>query len=383
MEENNKFDDIRPYNPDEVPAAMQRIAESDGFPIVASYVFPDQDIKELRTMVANLKTTEEFQSKVMAQFNEQVIKRSISEFTVEGIDTLQKDVPYLYVSNHRDIVLDSSLLQYRLHSLGFQTTEITFGANLMCSPLIIDIGKSNKMFRVERGGTPKEFYRCSLHLSEYIRHVITEKHSSVWIAQRNGRTKDGVDKTDQGIIKMFGMSRNDDKIKSLAELNIIPVSVSYEWESCDYLKAFELYISRNQKYIKRPGEDVTSILSGITQPKGRVHFEICPKIREDELAAFDGLTANEYHQQVAQLIDQRIISHYRLWPNNYIAHDMLHGNNTYREYYTDEEKQLFIEHMAVLNQMAQLEQYEVTDLDALYDIFLGIYANPVNQKHIK
>ena len=383
MEKYDKFDDIRPYNPDEVPAAMQRIAESDGFPIVASFVFPDQDIKKLRTMVANLKTTEEFQSKVMAQFNEQVIKRSTTEFNVEGIDTLQKDVPYLYVSNHRDIVLDSSLLQYKLHSLGFQTTEITFGANLMCMPLIIDIGKSNKMFRVERGGTPKEFYRCSLHLSEYIRHVITEKHSSVWIAQRNGRTKDGLDKTDQGIIKMFGMSRNDDKIKSLAELNIIPVSVSYEWESCDYLKAFELYISRNQKYIKRPGEDVTSILTGITQPKGRVHFEICPQIREEELSAFDCMTANEYHQQVARLIDQRILSHYRLWPNNYIAHDMLYGTNTYRELYTDEEKQLFVEHMAVLNQMAQLEQYEVTDLDALYDIFLRIYANPVNQKLVK
>lgn len=383
MEKYDKFDDIRPYNPDEVPAAMQRIAESEGFPIVASFVFPDQDIKKLRTMVANLKTTEEFQSKVMAQFNEQVIKRSTTEFNVEGIDTLQKDVPYLYVSNHRDIVLDSSLLQYKLHSLGFQTTEITFGANLMCMPLIIDIGKSNKMFRVERGGTPKEFYRCSLHLSEYIRHVITEKHSSVWIAQRNGRTKDGLDKTDQGIIKMFGMSRNDDKIKSLAELNIIPVSVSYEWESCDYLKAFELYISRNQKYIKRPGEDVTSILTGITQPKGRVHFEICPQIREEELSAFDCMTANEYHQQVARLIDQRIISHYRLWPNNYIAHDMLYGTNTYREHYTDEEKQLFVEHMAVLNQMAQLEQYEVTDLDALYDIFLRIYANPVNQKLVK
>ena len=383
MEKYDKFDDIRPYNPDEVPAAMQRIAESEGFPIVASFVFPDQDIKKLRTMVANLKTTEEFQSKVMAQFNEQVIKRSTTEFNVEGIDTLQKDVPYLYVSNHRDIVLDSSLLQYKLHSLGFQTTEITFGANLMCMPLIIDIGKSNKMFRVERGGTPKEFYRCSLHLSEYIRHVITEKHSSVWIAQRNGRTKDGLDKTDQGIIKMFGMSRNDDKVKSLAELNIIPVSVSYEWESCDYLKAFELYISRNQKYIKRPGEDVTSILTGITQPKGRVHFEICPQIREEELSAFDCMTANEYHQQVARLIDQRIISHYRLWPNNYIAHDMLYGTNTYRELYTDEEKQLFVEHMAVLNQMAQLEQYEVADLDALYDIFLGIYANPVNQKLVK
>ena len=380
MEKYDKFDDIRPYNPDEVPAAMQRIAESDGFPIVASFVFPDQDIKKLRTMVANLKTTEEFQSKVMAQFNEQVIKRSTTEFNVEGIDTLQKDVPYLYVSNHRDIVLDSSLLQYKLHSLGFQTTEITFGANLMCMPLIIDIGKSNKMFRVERGGTPKEFYRCSLHLSEYIRHVITEKHSSVWIAQRNGRTKDGLDKTDQGIIKMFGMSRNDDKIKSLAELNIIPVSVSYEWESCDYLKAFELYISRNQKYIKRPGEDVTSILTGITQPKGRVHFEICPQIREEELSAFDCMTANEYHQQVARLIDQRINSHYRLWPNNYIAHDMLYGQTVHHDRYTEQEKQAFIEHMAVLDRMAMLEIYGVTDLDALHDIFLGIYANPVDQK---
>ncbi len=380
MEKYDKFDDIRPYNPDEVPAAMQRIAESEGFPIVASFVFPDQDIKKLRTMVANLKTTEEFQSKVMAQFNEQVIKRSTTEFNVEGIDTLQKDVPYLYVSNHRDIVLDSSLLQYKLHSLGFQTTEITFGANLMCMPLIIDIGKSNKMFRVERGGTPKEFYRCSLHLSEYIRHVITEKHSSVWIAQRNGRTKDGLDKTDQGIIKMFGMSRNDDKIKSLAELNIIPVSVSYEWESCDYLKAFELYISRNQKYIKRPGEDVTSILTGITQPKGRVHFEICPQIREEELSAFDCMTANEYHQQVARLIDQRINSHYRLWPNNYIAHDMLYGQTTHRDRYTEQEKQAFIEHMAVLDRMALLEIYGVTDLDALHDIFLGIYAHPVDHQ---
>ena len=380
MEQNNKFDDIRPYYSDEVPAAMQRIAASDGFPIVASYVFPDQDIKQLRAMVAGLKTTEEFQSKVMAQFNEQVIKRSITEFTVEGMDKLQKDVPYLYVSNHRDIVLDSSLLQYKLHTHGFQTTEITFGANLMSTPLIIDIGKSNKMFRVERGGTPKEFYRCSMHLSEYIRHVITEKHSSVWIAQRNGRTKDGRDKTDQGIIKMFGMSYTDDKIQSLASLNIVPVSVSYEWESCDYLKTFELYISRQQKYIKRPGEDVTSILTGITQPKGRVHFEICPAITREELAALDSLTANEYHQQVARLIDQRINSHYRLWPNNYIAHDMLYGQTTHRDRYTEQEKQAFIEHMAVLDRMALLEIYGVTDLDALHDIFLGIYANPVDQK---
>ena len=377
--QTSKFDDIRPYYEEEIPAAMKRIAASDGFPLISSYVFPDKTIREVRDLVSQISTIEEFQSKVMAKFNEQVIDRSIRDFTVEGLHRLAKDVPYLYVSNHRDIVLDSSLLQYQLFTHGFQTTEITFGANLMSGPLIIDIGKSNKMFRVERGGTPKEFYRCSMHLSEYIRHVIVEKKSSVWIAQRNGRTKDGRDRTDQGIIKMFGMSRSDDKIESLAELNIVPVCVSYEWEPCDYLKAFELYMSREQKYIKRPGEDVTSILTGISLEKGRVHFEICPAIDKSELMALSSLTQNEYHMQVARLIDNRITSHYKLWPNNYIAHDMLYGQHRYQDCYTLAEREAFLEHMADLDRLAQKEQYAVTDLDALHEIFLGIYAYPVDK----
>lgn len=380
MSENNKFDDIRPYYEEEIPAAMKRIAASDGFPLIASYIFPDRTIQELRAMVSQITTVAEFQSKVMTEFNHQVIERSIDEFTVEGMHRLKKEIPYLYVSNHRDIVLDSSLLQYQLYLNGFETSEITFGANLMSGPLIIDIGKSNKMFRVERGGTPKEFYRCSLHLSEYIRHVILDKGSSVWIAQRNGRTKDGRDRTDQGIIKMFGMSRSDDKIESLSELNIVPVSISYEWESCDYLKAFELYMSRQQKYIKRPGEDVTSILAGIMQEKGRVHIEICPVIDKSELMALSSLTQNDYNQQVARLIDNRINSHYKLWPNNYIAHDMLYGQVLYRDHYTKEQKEAFLEHLSILDQMAQKEQYAVTDLDALHEIFLGIYAYPVDSK---
>lgn len=377
-----QFDDIRPYHQSEIPAAMQRIAASDGFALIASYVFPDNNIREMRSFVSQIQTIEDFQLKVMKQFNEQVIERSITQFSIDGLQRLSTEVPYLYVSNHRDIVLDSSLLQYELVTHGFQTTEITFGANLMCSPLIIDIGKSNKMFRVERGGTPKEFYRCSMHLSEYIRHVITEKHSSVWIAQRNGRTKDGHDRTDQGIIKMFGMSRTDDKVSSLAQLNIVPVCVSYEWESCDYLKAFELYMSRGQKYIKRPGEDLTSILTGITQPKGRVHFEVCRPIDPSELMALSHLTQGEFHQQVARLIDNRINSSYKLWPNNYIAHDMLYGQSYYQSLYTAEEKQAFIEHMNILDFMAQKEQYAVTDLDSLHEIFLGIYANPVDNKNL-
>ncbi len=374
----NNFDDIRPYFQEEIPAAMQRIASSDGFPIIASYVFPDRSVQEVREEVRSIQTIEEFQSKVMKEFNAQVIKRSITQFTFEGLGHIDHDVPYLYVSNHRDIVLDSSLLQYVLYLNGYPTTEITFGANLMSGPLIIDIGKSNKMFRVERGGTPKEFYRCSLHLSEYIRHVIRDKQQSVWIAQRNGRTKDGSDRTDQGIIKMFSVSNPNDKISSLDELHIVPVSVSYEWESCDFLKAFELYMSRNQKYIKRPGEDITSILTGIMQEKGRVHFEVCPPIKRSELEALNDLTQNEYHQQLARIIDQRIHTHYRLWPNNYIAHDMLYGQTTYQSMYTEAEKQAFLDRMATLDRMAQKEQYAVTDLDALHEIFLGIYANPIN-----
>lgn len=380
MFEMDKFDDIRPYYQEEIPEAMKRIASSDGFPMIASYVFPDRSIKESRAMVSEIKTIEEFQSKVMKVFNEQVIERSITEFTIEGLQRLEKDTPYLYVSNHRDIVLDSSLLQYVLHLHGFQTSEITFGANLMCTPLVIDIGKSNKMFRVERGGTPKEFYRCSMHLSEYIRHVITDKKSSVWIAQRNGRTKDGRDRTDQGIIKMFGMSMPEDKIKALSELNIVPVSVSYEWDSCDYLKAFELYMGRNHKYIKRPGEDLTSILTGIMQEKGRVHFEICPVIDHSELVALSQLTLNEFNQQVARLLDNRINSQYKLWPNNYIAHDMLYGQNLYQDLYTKEEKAAFLEHMNNLDAIAEKDEYTEFDLDVLHQIFLGIYAYPVDSK---
>lgn len=147
-------------------------------------------------------------------------------------------------------MLDASVLQNVLHAHGFQTSEITFGANLMSSSLVIDIGKSNKMFKVERGGNMKDFYKSSVHLSEYIRHAITEKGESVWIAQRNGRTKDGNDATDQGIIKMFGISKREDKIKALSELNIVPLSISYEWETCDYMKALELYQSRSENTSK-------------------------------------------------------------------------------------------------------------------------------------
>ena len=375
-----EFDDIRPYTDEEIPSAMSRIAGSQMLPLLASYVCPEKPLDEVRQLLLSFKTIRDFQYGIMHRVNEQIIANSITEFSFGGTEYLEKGKPYLLVSNHRDIMLDASLLQNLLVDLGLQTSQITFGANLMMNPLVVDIGKSNKMFRVERGATPKEFYRLSLHLSDYIRHTIQEGHS-VWIAQRNGRTKDGNDKTDQGIIKMFGMSGTADKISALDELNILPVSVSYEWEPCDVEKALELYQKQTYgEYHTKPGEDIRSIMQGILQPKGRVHFEICPPVDQSELVAFHNHTQNEYHQQVARLIDRRICAHYRLWPNNYIAHDRLYGDTTYRQHYTDGQREAFDRRLATMLEAGRQTIGTVLDEDRLVELFLGIYANPVNNK---
>lgn len=370
-----RFDDIRPYYDSEIPAAMKRIAESSSFPVLASFVYPGRPLEDLKQMLLGFKTISDFQLEVMKCVNEQVISRSITEFSYNGADNLLRERKYLFVSNHRDIMLDSSLLQYILYKNRHQTSEITFGSNLMNSPLVIDIGKSNKMFRVERGGNMKDLYKSSMHLSEYIRHAIVEKGESVWIAQRNGRTKDGNDATDQGLVKMFCMSKPNDKIEALAELNIVPVSVSYEWEPCDILKTLELYESKYMKYIKKPGEDLNSILTGITQQKGRVHFEICKPLERDILQSMgNGVTGNDYSRAVAGYIDKEIISHYRLYPNNYIAHDIRYGSSEYSNCYSAKEKQLFTDRMNALL------DYADCDTELLYDIYLGIYSNPVDAK---
>lgn len=372
---NTKFDDIRPYEDDEIPEAMKRIASNVSFPLLASYIYPEKPVEEVRKRIAGFKTTYEFQAETMKLVNQRVIENSITRFSCSGLERLSPDKSYLYVSNHRDIMLDSSLLQYHLFINGFDTTEITFGANLMMNPLVVDIGKANKMFKVERpGGNIKDFYQKSLHLSEYIRYVIKEKHQSVWIAQRNGRTKNGIDATDQGIIKMFCMSETSNKIKALADLNIVPVSVSYEWESCDILKALELYASEFTKYTKKPGEDLNSILTGILQRKGNVHFEICEPISVAELSLYERLTKSEYHKAVARLLDSRINTAYRLYPNNYIAHDLRYGSDMYQSLYTKEQRDTFIKHME------KLERYDTCDVDHLKDIFLSIYSNPIDNK---
>jgi Acyltransferase. len=370
----NNYDDIRPYVDAEIPSAMLRITESEAFPLLASWIFPERDLEEVRQLMLSFNTIRAFQHQVMMRVNEQVISRSISSFTYRGFEQLDPQTNYLFVSNHRDIMLDASLLQYLLVKHGRDTSEITFGANLMTPGLVTDIGKSNKMFRVERGGRMRDFYMSSQHLSDYIRHTLLTKHESVWIAQRNGRTKDGLDKTDQGIIKMFCMSQPDDKISALADLHIVPVSVSYEIESCDILKAIEMYESRCCKYIKKPGEDLNSILTGLVQQKGHVDITLCEELTREELMQFDNCTNNEYHRRVAELLDRRINAAYQLSPFNYVAHDLRYGQHVMRSHYTEQQRQAFLQRMECL------DEYDVSEPDALYDCFLAIYANPVVAK---
>jgi hypothetical protein len=244
----------------------------------------------------------------------------------------------------------------------------------MSSPLIIDIGKSNKMFKVIRGGNMKEFYTNSLHLSEYIQYTIKEKQESIWIAQRNGRTKDGIDATDPGIIKMFYMGASCNPAKTLAGLNIVPIAISYQWEPCDQLKALELYKSRSGKYIKQPGEDLNSILTGVSQPKGDVHIHVGVPLAKSDLDTLANLPNSLFNKQAALLIDKQIIQNYHLTCNNYIAQDICSQKEEYASYYTQEEKEKFIQHYK------RVLDSEVEDKKALADIFLGIYANPLKSQ---
>ena len=242
----------------------------------------------------------------------------------------------------------------------------------MTSDFLVDIGKSNKMFKVLRNANPREFYHNSLLLSKYIRHAVTERNSSVWIAQRNGRTKDGFDTTEQGVLKMFYMSGNNQFVDNFDALNIVPMTVSYEYEPCDTLKTNELYVSRRQKYIKMPGEDLNSILTGIMQFKGGVHIALAPQLTRAQIeeAAMCG-DRNDRFKALAKLMDDLIISNYKLRKTNYIAYDLLHESHTYAGFYSLSDVEAFQSYM----------HYKLSSLEGekeeLEEIFLNMYANSV------
>lgn len=360
------FEQYRYYADNEVPAAMRRITEDSHFEAIASFIFPQLSLEEARSRLLNLHTIQEVQQVAMLAAADQILQRSVSHFSFSGLEKLSPDKHYLFVSNHRDITLDALLLQYVFLNHGFPSSRLVIGSNLLCMPVIEDIGKLNKTLSICRGGGCREFYNELRGLSEFIHFEITENNESVWIAQRNGRTKDGIDKTDPAIIKMFALGTPDNKINSICDLHIVPLSISYEWEPCDLLKAVERYRSRYTKYVKAPGEDLNSILTGILSPKGQVNLTINEPVLPDDILLTSGNP-----QQVAELLDHRINSGYKLFPTNYVAHDIRSGSSQYENYYTQDHKDAF------LQRMEMLRQYDDCSQEALQEIFLGIYANPV------
>ena len=369
-----KFDDIRPYNDSEVHPALERIVANPLFSNVAQYLFPGQDENMFRQLLLSCNSKEDFQVKVMSQIVAKILHGTAKELTFSGLEHFKGGKKHLIVSNHRDIVLDSAIIQLILHQHGVETTEIAVGDNLITSSFIEDITRSNKMIKVIRSSNPREVYTTSKVLSEYIRYNVANQKSSVWIAQRNGRTKDGIDVTEQGLLKMFDMSGSGDFVNDFAELSILPTSISYEFEPCDIQKAVEMYVSRRQKYVKAEGEDLKSILTGIMQPKGNIHIAFNEPVSLEEIQDASQLDKNEKFKAICTAMDRRIVAEYKLWGNNYIAYDMLNATNEYASMYTAEQKAAFEGYMA-----AQLASVKLPDIDMveLKEIFLSIYANPV------
>ena len=363
------LEDYRPYNDSEVPAAVLRIAQDVLFPQIARFVFPEKDLSGFLEEFKKIKTVDEFQEKIMDKAIKRIVEETITNLSYEGLENLTNDKNYMFISNHRDIVLDSAILQTILFNNNIKTSEITFGSNLMNPQLVVDIGKINKMFKIVRGGTIREIFANSLNVSEYMRYAITEKCQSTWIAQRNGRTKDGIDKTEIAVLKMFAMSSKKPFVENLEELNITPIAVSYEYEPCDFLKTREIYHSRRQTYIKERGEDFNSIQHGIMQFKGNTHYAICETITHNELEICAQLPHNERFKELANIIDKKIYSGYKLWKTNYIAHDILHKKSEFTDFYSSNDREKFIEYMN--NGLNLIDG----DYSELQEIFLGIYAN--------
>jgi hypothetical protein len=280
------------------------------------------------------------------------------------------------MSNHRDIILDPAITQYVSHKNGIPMSEICVGDNLLSEKVVEKLLRSNRMIKVIRGISARELYLSSQLLSKYIRQTITSGKSSVWIAQRQGRTKDGIDITEQGLLKMFDMSGTGTFVENFEELNIVPLSISYEYEPCDFRKAREILISRSQKYVKGPKEDMHSIMTGIRQQKGNVHLNIGVPLTHEEIEAASHCDKNDRYQMIRHAVDIRVVEGYHLWKTNYVAYDIVNGTTKYSDHYGPEDVESFKAYTE--HKLRRTERG--LDRDEIRKIFLGIYANPVATK---
>lgn len=373
-EELNEFTDISPYTDAEAVEALGKLADHSAVVEVSKAIFPDKEPEFLRKILKSVKSIDEFQILVMNKAVEWVLSTTAHNFSYDGIGNLKKiNGKFLAMSNHRDIILDPAITQVVLYRNAIPMTEIAVGSNLLTNKYIEYLIRSNRMIKVIRGINARQLYLSSQVLSKYIRDCITSGRSSIWIAQREGRAKDGIDTTEQGLLKMLDMSGTADFTTNFEELNIVPLSISYEYEPCDILKARERLISRTQKYVKGSREDLISIMTGIEQQKGNIHLNIGSPLTHDEIEAASYCNKNDRYQAIRHAVDVRIIEGYKLWKTNYIGYDMVNHTFKYRDKYTPEDVAQFTDY--VEHQLDKVEQ-SLCRAD-LRDIFLRIYANPV------
>lgn len=373
-----QFDPIRPFEPDELPDVFDRLLQNEQFCSVLAYLYPDVPKEALAAKMHACKDNLDFQKTFCYGFLVQLLAR-LSKGCDIDIASLDTDSRYTFISNHRDIVLDSALLDKLLIDAGFNTTcEIAIGDNLLKLPWVKDLVRVNKSFIVERALSMREMLMASKRLSEYMHFVIAEKNDNVWIAQREGRAKDSNDRTQEAILKMMVMGGEGSIIDRLKQLHLVPLAISYEYDPCDYLKAAELLARRdNPCWQKGPMDDVTSMQTGIMGYKGYIHYQ-CADCIDSYLDTIPADTPKtELFRLIADHIDRQIFAGYRLYPNNYVALDLLHGDSAHADHYTAEDKAQFEAYLK-----GQLDKIEMEGKDDAYlrEQMLKMYANPaINQ----
>ena len=373
-----QFDPIRPFEPDELPDVFDRLLQNEQFSSVLAYLYPDVPKEALAAKMHACKDNLDFQKTFCYGFLVQLLAR-LSKGCDIDIASLDTDSRYTFISNHRDIVLDSALLDKLLIDAGFNTTcEIAIGDNLLKLPWVKDLVRVNKSFIVERALSMREMLMASKRLSEYMHFVIAEKNDNVWIAQREGRAKDSNDRTQEAILKMMVMGGEGSIIDRLKQLHLVPLAISYEYDPCDYLKAAELQARRdNPSWQKGPMDDVTSMQTGIMGYKGYIHYQ-CADCIDSYLDTIPADTPKtELFRLIADHIDRQIFAGYRLYPNNYVALDLLHGDSAHADHYTAEDKAQFETYLK-----GQLDKIEMEGKDDTYlrEQMLKMYANPaINQ----
>lgn len=380
MECPKEYDDIRPFYDSEFHDKMKVLVKEPRFEHAVRYVLRDVNYDVLCQQLLSLDNKKDFQLLIMRSFLEVLTNKTTKSLTEKNFEILDKSKNYTYMSNHRDIILDASLLNLLLIRHGINTSEIAIGNNLLIFDWISDLVRLNKSFIVKRNVGVRQMLEAARQLSGYIHFAITQKKESVWIAQREGRSKDSDDRTQESLIKMLGLAGNGDLIDNLKEINIVPVSISYEYDPCDYLKAHEFLLKRdNPDFKKSQEDDLHSMEIGLLGYKGRVHFQIAPCINKelDKLGHIE--EKSELLAQILKIIDKGIHSGYKIYPGNYIAYDMLNGVKRFADRYTNKELLTFTNYLH--SQLAKIPDVNNDqDREFLERCILLMYANPLKNK---